>query len=115
MAKSTKSDPRKPQEIEVEIEHASESLTMFDYYTLDQAMEHLQNLKSRYPDKTVVFKRQGFRFEEGEEYGLYERRLETQEEVDARLKLGAEREAQREANERRQFEELSKRYGPKGP
>jgi hypothetical protein len=41
--------------------------------------------------------------------------LETQEEVDARLKLGAEREAQREANERRQFEELSKRYGPKGP
>lgn len=115
MVTKKKNDPKAPQQIDVEIQYSSESIKFMDYLTVDEGIEFLQGIKNAYPGKTIVFKSVGIAYENGEEYGLYERRLETQEEVDARLKLFAECEAQREANERRQFEELSKRYGSKGP
>ena len=85
----------------------------FDDYTLDEAIERLQRVKSENPGKTIVLKVQGVLYDDYEEYGLYERRPETDEEMLARQEKERQNEADREARDRAQYEALSLRFGSK--
>lgn len=113
MAKATKKEARR--QVEVEIPHRSLSLKEFDYLTVDEAIERLQRVKEDNPGKTVVLRVQGVAYEDYEEYALYERRLETDEEMAARQARERQLAADQEARDRAQYEALSRRFGGGGP
>ena len=113
MAKATKKEDRR--RVDVCIPYRSLSLKEFDDYTLDEAIERLQRVKSENPGKTIVLKVQGVLYDDYEEYGLYERRPETDEEMLARQEKERQNEADREARDRAQYEALSLRFGSKTP
>lgn len=110
MAKSQEKNKEDRRKIDIDLGN-SLSLSEFDYMNLDAAIKTLEDLKAGYPGKEVVLKKQGVAYEDYDEYRLYERRLETDSEMEHRQREERKRENAREAHDRAQFEALSKRFG----
>lgn len=106
--KSKKENERRPIDIDL---GRSLSLKEFDYGTIEDAIEQLQTLRDQFPGKTVIMKVQGVAYCDYEEYALYERRLENDEELAARQAKEAEQQRNIEANERAHYERLRKKFG----
>lgn len=97
----------KPQPIWVELKY----FTGYDFEgTVDDAIALLTALKADYPDRTLRLDWREARYEDS--YRLYvdEQRLETPEEVTARVNEAKRIKALQEERERREFERLSAKF-----
>jgi len=103
------------RQIDVRVENVEMSLKEFDYLTVDDAIEYLQRFKTNHPGKNLVFKVEGVQFQDYEVYALYERRLETDEEMAIRQERQRQAEVEREARDRAQYEALARRFGGQIP
>lgn len=108
-----------PQTIRVPLKSKFGSTHTISGYDLegspDEIIAKMNALKAEYPGKEVHLEWEQERYEESYSLHLYEKRLETPEEVAARLDADKERKRQQEARERAEFERLQGKYGKTAP
>ena len=87
------------------------SLKELEYRTLDESIAMLQGFKTTYAGRDVVVRTEGVPYDNYEVYALYERRLETDEEMAVRHAQEVQWAAQQEVRDREQFTALQARFG----
>jgi hypothetical protein len=96
--------------IEVEIAGETFSLREFQYGTIDNAIEFLTNLRDSYPGKTLKLSVHQYPYSDEGYYQVYEKRLETDEEMELRIANEEVFAKTREQRERLEYERLKQKF-----
>lgn len=102
-----------PSVIDVKIDGVCFDPSELDYSTVARVIEMFTDIQKRFADKNLILKETQRMYEDGFYWQLYERREETEEEMNRRLSMHADAIAKQEERERAEFERLSKKFGGK--
>lgn len=103
----------KPSVIDVKIDGVRFDPSDLDYSTVAKVIDMFTDIQKRFAGKNLILKETTRMYDDGFYWQLYERREETEEEMNKRLSIHADAIARQEARERAEFERLSKKFGGK--